>query len=232
MERVKRTNTTRRNNRFDNRLILSVIVIAFYFLWPQLINMLKKMMELDKTGDLIFGLISNLLLIGVLIFIYRKDFKEYAIKFKKNLKKSIITIILYAFLSVIVVILVNAVVINILHIDQVTANDMSLFESFEAFPLLIAFMTIIYYPIVEEIVFEKTLKDVINNKWLFIFVSALFFWYYNIAYTGNFTGATILSSLYYFVLAFIRALAFYKTNNLYVPIGIKAVYNAFVTLLS
>ena len=93
-------------------------------------------------------------------------------------------------------------------------------------------MTIIYYPIVEEIVFEKTLKDVIKSKWLFIILSSVFFWYYNIAFTANLTYVTIMSSFYYFVLGFIRALAYHKTDNLVVPICIKSIYNAFVTLIS
>lgn len=216
----------------NNKLILSLIVILFYFAWPQIVNAFKSILSIGDANDFAFGIISNIALISILIYIYRKDLKDYLIKFKKNLKKSLLTVVLFSILSIISVAVVNGVIINVLNINEVTANDNSLFASFEVYPLLISFMTIIYYPIVEEIVFEKTLKDVIKSKWLFIFLSSIFFWYYNIAYTANLTYVTIVSSFYYFVLGFIRSYAFHKTDNLVVPICIKSIYNAFVTLIS
>lgn len=235
MSGSKKQVKTRKNKKEvknNKKLLLSLIVILFYFAWPQIVNIIKSLLSINDANDFWFGIISNLALITILVYIYHTDLKEYILKFKKNLKKSILTVLLFSVISIIAVPLVNAFVINVLNIKDGTVNDHSLFASFEVYPFLIAFMTIIYYPIVEEIVFEKTLKDVIHNKWLFVIVSALFFWYYNIAYTADLTYATIMSSLYYFVLAFIRALAFYKTNNLCVPIFIKSIYNAFVTLIS
>lgn len=216
----------------NNKLILSLIVILFYFAWPQIVNAIKSILAIGDTNDFVFGIVSNLALISILVYIYRKDLKNYISNFKKNFKKSLLIIGLFSILSIISVALVNSIVINVLNINEVTANDNSLFASFEVYPLLISFMTIIYYPIVEEIVFEKTLKDVIKSKWLFIILSGVFFWYYNIAYTANLTYVTIVSSFYYFVLGFIRALAYHKTDNLVVPICIKSIYNAFVTLIS
>lgn len=231
----KTKKTTAKNNvitKDNNKLLLSLIVILFYFAWPQIVNAIKSILAIGDANDFVFGIISNLALISILIYIYRKDLKNYVLNFKKNLKKSLLIIGLFSIISIILVPLVNSIVINVLNINEITANDNSLFASFEKSPLLIAFMTIIYYPIVEEIVFEKTLKDVIKSKWLFIILSSIFFWYYNIAYTASLTYVTIMSSFYYFVLGFIRALAYHKTDNLVVPICIKSIYNAFVTLIS
>lgn len=230
MKKTKKKNPKLKTEVRADKLATSLLVILFYFMWPFIINFLKDIFNIGD--DFVFGIVCNLLLIIVLIFIYKKDLKEYALNFKKNRKKSIKTILIYSLISIIAVALINSVVINVLNINHITENDSSLFKSFETYPLLVAFLTVIYYPIVEEIVFEKTLKDVISNKWLFILLSALFFWYYNIAYTGGITYITIVSSLYYFVLGFIRALSFYKTDNLYIPICIKSLYNLFVTIIS
>lgn len=216
----------------SNKLILSLIVILLYFVWPQIVNIIKKSLSISDANSFAFDIILNIVLIAILIFIYYKDLKEYALKFRKNLKQSILTIIIFSIISIVSVTLVNGIVISVLNINEVTANEHSLFTSFEKSPLLISFMIIIYYPIVEEIVFEKTLKDVIKSKWLFVILSGIFFWYYNIAYTADLTYITIVSSFYYFVLGFIRALTYYKTDNLIVPICIKSIYNAFVTLIS
>ena len=227
MNKVKKKNKKIRTEK----LVTSLLVILLYFLWPFFIAFVKDLFNINEN-DLVFGLVCNALFILVLIFVYRNDLKKYALEFNKNKKDKIKIILLYSLLSILAVALINGFTINILNINQMTANDSSLFASFKLYPMLIGFLTIVYYPIVEEIVFEKTIKDVINSRWLFVILSALFFWYYNIAYTGGINFITIISSLYYFVLGFIRAMAFYKTDNLYVPVFIKAIYNAFVTIIS
>ena len=230
MKNAKKKKNILKSEIRQEKLVTSLLVIMFYFLWPVIIGILKDIFNIND--DFVFGICCNILLIIVLLFIYRNDLKDYALKFKKDKKRSIKTILIYSIISIFAVALINGFVINVLNINQITENDSSLFESFKTYPVLVGFLTVIYYPIVEEIVFEKTIKDVITSKWLFIILSALFFWYYNIAYTGGITYITIVSSLYYFVLGFIRALAFYKTDNLYVPIFIKSIYNLFVTVIS
>ena len=215
-----------------NRLLTSVLVIIFYFAWPIIIKVFENIFNVDSSTDLLFGIICNVVLAVLLISIYHKDLKEYLKKFNKDKFKYIKTIILFFIITLVAIALTNSFVINILKIDHIAENDSALFASFKSYPLLITFMTVIYFPVVEEIVFEKTLKDVIKNKWLFIFISAIFFWYYNIAYIEGINYLTIISSLCYFVGGFLRALAFHKTDNLYVPIGIKALYNLFVTIIS
>ena len=215
-----------------NKLLTSVLVIIFYFAWPIIIQVFRDIFRIDASHSFLFDIICNVLLAAMLITIYHKDLKEYLKNFNKNKFKYIKTILLYFLITLVAIALTNSFVIDILKIDHIAENDSALFESFKAYPLLVAFMTVIYYPVVEEIVFEKTLKDVIKSKWLFIILSGVFFWYYNIAYIEGITYLTIVSSLCYFVGGFLRALAFHKTNNLYVPVAIKALYNLFVTIIS
>ena len=147
-------------------------------------------------------------------------------------KKNILTIIAYSLISIVVVGILNALVTQFFKINNGTVNDGLLLKDFAKNPFRIGLITIFYYPIVEEIVFEKTLKDVIPNKCLFIILSGIFFWYYNVAYSADFTFVAIIGSFYYFVMGVIRAYTFTKTDNLLVPIFIKAIYNAFVTFMS
>ena len=215
-----------------NKLLVSLLVIVFYFLWPVIIGVFKDILGITSENDFFFGILCNILMAAILISIYFKDLKKYALNFKKNKGKFTKTIIIYFLITLVGIALTNVFVMNVLKVDDIAANDSILFESFKSYPILVAFLTVIYYPLVEEIIFEKTLKDVISNKWLFIALSAIFFWYYNIAYIGAINYLSIVSSLCYFVGGLIRAIAFYKTDNLYVPIGVKALYNLFVTIIS
>ncbi len=211
-------------------LLISVSVIIFYFLWPQLINVIKELF--NHSFDSILEFVSNLILIVGLIYIYRNDLKNYLKDFKKNAKRNILMILIFSILIIVLVPIINLLINSIFKIDGGTSNDNSLLESFKNNPFRIGLMTIIYYPIVEEIVFEKTLKDVISNKWLFMVLSSLFFWYYNIAYSANFTLVAIAGSFSYFAVGFVKAYTFSKTDNLFVPIFIKAIYNALVTFVA
>lgn len=211
-------------------LLISVSVIIFYFLWPQLINVIKELF--NHSFDSILEFVSNLILIVGLIYIYRNDLKNYLKDFKKNAKRNILMILIFSILIVVLVPIINLLINSIFKIDGGTSNDNSLLESFKNNPFRIGLMTIIYYPIVEEIVFEKTLKDVISNKWLFMVLSSLFFWYYNIAYSANFTLVAIAGSFSYFAVGLVKAYTFSKTDNLFVPIFIKAIYNALVTFVA
>ena len=225
MKKVKKGKNFKRE-----RLLISLSVIIFYLICPYIIAAIKKLFNI---GDCLFlSIILHLALVMILLFIYRKDLKDYFDDFKKNKKKYLKLIIIFAIISILAVIVINGIIIHVLNINHVTENENALLESFKTYPLIVSLLTIVYYPIVEEIVFEKTIKDVISNKWLFIILSALFFWYYNIAYIGGISYITIISSLYYFVAGFIRALVFYKTDNLYVPMGIKSLCNLFVTIIS
>lgn len=211
-------------------LLISVSVIIFYFLWPQLINVIKELF--NHSFDSILEFVSNLILIVGLIYIYRNDLKNYLKDFKKNAKRNILMILIFSILIIVLVPIINLLINSIFKIDGGTSNDNSLLESFKNNPFRISLMTIIYYPIVEEIVFEKTLKDVISNKWLFMVLSSLFFWYYNIAYSANFTLVAIAGSFSYFAVGLVKAYTFSKTDNLFVPIFIKAIYNALVTFVA
>lgn len=211
-------------------LLISVSVIIFYFLWPQLINVIKELF--NHSFDSILEFVSKLILIVGLIYIYRNDLKNYLKDFKKNAKRNILMILIFSILIIVLVPIINLLINSIFKIDGGTSNDNSLLESFKNNPFRIGLMTIIYYPIVEEIVFEKTLKDVISNKWLFMVLSSLFFWYYNIAYSANFTLVAIAGSFSYFAVGLVKAYTFSKTDNLFVPIFIKAIYNALVTFVA
>jgi len=222
---------------FNQKLITSIFVIILYFAWPILIKWLLQLFGISfevmsmSLWQIIYNVASNVILMVILIMIYRNNFIKFIKEFKEKYRQYLLIISKYLVLSIIITIIINVTKTHLLNIEEVAENDVILGTYFKQLPLLMFFMTIIYYPIVEEIVFNHTIKELIKNKWLYIFVSALFFWYFNIAFVGI-SYVSIVSSFYYFILAFIRASAYYKTDNLLVPIGIKMIYNTFVSIIS
>ncbi len=224
--------TGNNHKEFNHKLIKSILTIILYFTWPLLKDLSLKVFSIKlPTAIIVHNIIFSIMLMLILIILYWSDLARFAKDFKNNYRKYLLTIIKYFVFTIVAVFITYLVKIYVFNIQGVADNDLVLYTYFKPLPLLMFFMTVIYYPIVEEIVFNHTVKELIKKKWIYILVSALFFWYFNIAYIDiSYVG--IVSSFYYFVLAIFRAYAYYKTDNLLVPIGIKMLYNTFVSIIS
>lgn len=221
-------------NSFQKNAFMGIFVILLYFVWPTIAEIPLQILEITSTeqiglGKVLYDLATNLSLLCLIVWIYRKSIKRDIEDFKKNRKKIFLIMLQYTILAFIGIFLVSAVRIFIFHSDN-TANDVALYTYFKEVPWLMTIMAIFYYPIVEEFVFKKTLKTIIQKKWLFIITSALFFGYFNVAFT-NMTVLNVMDTLPYIVFAFVTAHAYYKTDNILVPIGIKMIYNIVVTMM-
>lgn len=229
-------------NKFSKQFMISIFVILLYFIWPTVTNFFLSLFgitydqvatENTPVGQLIYHMIMNLVLMGILVAIYfrslKSDFAIYKSKFSSYWK----LILKYVGLTFFAVIATNLLKVYVFQIDINTGaeNDMTLYTYFTHVPWVMFFMTTVYYPIVEELVFSKSIRDLTHHKWLFIVISSLFFWYFNIAFVGI-NYVTIISSISYFVIAFIRCYAYVKTDNVCVPISIKVVYNLIVNIFT
>ena len=66
-------------------------------------------------------------------------------------------------------------------LKQTIAGNEELVRSYiDTSPLLMIFSTVIYAPICEELTFRKSIKDAINNKYIYILTSGLLFGFLHI----------------------------------------------------
>ncbi|MCI9233513.1 MAG: CPBP family intramembrane metalloprotease [Bacilli bacterium] len=212
--------------------LISISVILLYFFWP---TVLKAFWETfgGRTsvtlGMFIYNVVGYAILVGILVAIYYKPLKENWIKFCKD-KKKIVSILKYTAILFIGVLICNSILKYVFDVG-VIENEADLLVQFEKSPIWILLMVTIYYPIVEVIVFQKTIRQVIEKPWIFIFVSSIFFGYFNIAFS-KITLETLLGTLPYIFLNAVLAFSYYKKDNIMVPIGTKMLYNLVVTIIS
>lgn len=218
---------------FGKNCMFSICVILLYFFWP---TILKAFWETFgggtdvNIGMLIYNLIGYAILVLILFTIYQKSLKEEWKVFKKNLKKNIIGIFKYTILLFISIIATKMFINSIFHIESIE-NETQLLGNFANSPIWTAILLIIYYPIVEVIVFQKTIKQVIKKEWLFIVISSLFFGYFNIAFS-EFSWESFIGMIPYVISNVILAISYTKNDTIVEPIGIKMLYNLLVTLIS
>lgn len=218
---------------FGKNCLLSIGVILLYFLWP---TVMKAFLEVfggkieNGLGMIFYNIIGYVILVVILIATYYKSLKEEWKLFFKEKKKNFGMIIKYTIFLFFGVILFNVLIQSVFKLHPIE-NEVHLYQQFQETPILMMLMVTIYYPLVEVIVFQKTIRQVIKTPWLFIVVSALFFGYFNIAFT-EFTVSNMIGSLQYVLFNVVLALGYYKSDTLAVPVGIKMLYNFIVTLFS
>jgi len=88
----------------------------------------------------------------------------------------------------------------------------------------------IYAPLTEELIFRKSIRDVIKNKWLYIIISGLIFGGLHVVSSID----SLIDLIYlipYCSLGFVFASLYIKTNNIYSTIVAHSFHNTLALLL-
>ncbi len=204
-------------------LYISICVVLLYFIWPYFVNAILAVLGVKGDAILYSSLSANFLLMFLIIGIYFQGVKADLINYKKNFKKLffkggkifVIGIIIYMIVSVIIVELFpnasNESVDSLLHI-------------YDKSPFLLLISTLFYFPIVEELVFKKTFKNFISNKWVFVIVTAFMNGIFEVVFSySDITGIINVLPLivFYGMLSYI----YYETDNITVSISYRMIFN-------
>lgn len=207
----------------SNVFIKSILVIISYFALPYVIALISKSNLIDIMLYLLYAFI--------LIFLYKQvfisDFKDIKKNWKKYLMRMLISIVLI-FVSMV---LINLIVGVLFNVKEISENDFSLLTTFKENSLVVVLLTCIYYPLVEGIIFRKSVRDIIDNKWFFIMFSAIFYFFFNIVYTSM-SFSNIMSSVCYLSTMMIVSHFYWKTNNFTLSVLVMSIFNFVVCLLS
>ena len=205
-----------------NKIIKAIITVTLYFIWPTITRNIFELLKINKSamGDFT----SYLILLIIIVSIYFKDIISSLRKI--SLKKNIC---LFLSLSV-VQILTNLLSVTIIGLDNYSSYGGLLPSFLNNWPVLMGISIVIYYPIVETLVFNKTLKDIINSKWAFIFCSSLFFWLVNLL-AFDFTYMSIIATISSFTTSIVINYFYYKEDNISSIIIVKMIYNLVFLLL-
>lgn len=201
----------------------SIMIIILYFIFPYLMKFLSDI----KWLTLLFYMLFVLLIIYLYKDTFKNDFKDL----KENKKKYIKSILINVVLIFAVMIITNALIVILLNINETSENDYSLLTMFKKSPLALILLTSVYYPLVEGVIFRKSVRDIIDNKWTFIIFSSVFYFFFNIAYT-SLSLNSIITSLCYLFSMMILSNYYYKSNNFTASVIVMMIYNFIISVIS
>lgn len=217
-----------------NKYLKSGIVLLLFFLYPffavlPFILFKGNVNVLPMNLKIIYFISVNVIFLCTLLIIYHKDITNYYYDFRKNGKKYISKYIKYWYLGIFIMIVSNYL-INTYTPNEIAENERMIREMLQTTPIYVLFSTIIYAPIVEEIICRKTLKDIINSKWLFIITSALIFGCAHLLNSFD-SSWNLLYIIPYGTLGSIFAFCYYETKNLFTSIFLHTLHNGILISL-
>lgn len=218
-------------------LLIGRSIIVFFIFWystflqyiPVLIFHLNVRTLSDQT-KILLSLFSSTMLVIIFSLIYQKDLKKEFSTFKNNIVECMDIGVRWWFLGLFLMVTSNLFITFVLHGDG-ASNEKIIQRMVETLPWVMLFDAGVLAPFIEEIVFRKTLKDIISNKWIFALCSFLLFGGAHVI--GNIHN--IIDVLYIFpygVFGATFALAYSESDTIFTSMSMHAIHNTILMLLS
>lgn len=216
-------------------LIRSILVIItfHYGAYLQLIPIKLLHIDIHNISNQMIVLLSafsSISLAMIFFFIYRKDLKKEFKKFIKDPMENMDIGMKYWMIGLIIMVVSNLFLTYILKSGG-AANENTVQSMIKSLPWLMIIIAGFFAPFTEEIVFRKTIKDVIKNKWLFAFLSFLMFGGAHVMDSAK-TLVDVLYIIPYGALGGAFALAYYDTDTIFTSMTMHMIHNIVLSLVS
>lgn len=215
------------------KVLKNISVFISYFLYTNVFLALLLLVnydiyKTDITKRILVLVTIDIVYIIILFFVYRKeiikDLKDFKVKYKEYIPRYIpiylLGVILMGVINIIIARLTGA---------STSGNEETIRMYIDKFPLYMVFSTVIYAPIVEEIIFRKSIRNIFKNKYVFIILSGLVF---GVLHISDFTNITeVLYGIPYIIMGIDFAYIYYKTDNIFTTMSIHMIHNLILLLI-
>lgn len=186
--------------------------------------------EISSTQKVIASIFSDIVFLGILFIIYHKnlilDFKNY---FNRNWKEHLKESFRYWIIGLSIMIISN-LVIEIVTGGKLATNEQTVREMIQLAPWYMTFELMIFAPFSEELIFRKSIRKIIQNRYIYAIISGLIFGGLHVVSSLE-TTMDLLYFIPYCSLGFIFALLYSKTNNIFSTITIHSLHNTLALIL-
>lgn len=197
-----------------------IFEVVFYFMGIDFTNMTLK-------TSIMLTIIKYIFFLVLLIVIYRKYLIKKWKDFKENFKDYFDLSIKYWITGLVVMYVANIIIMNI--IGNAGSNEEAVQSIITGYPLAAIFMPTFFAPIIEELIFRKSLQDAVPVKKFFPLISGLVFGYIHVMGATN--PLEYLMIISYGALGYAFGFILNKTDNIYCVIMMHMIHNGILTLL-
>ena len=211
------------------KIILNIFMFLFYFIYQLITIVVASLMKISISNNFqkeLYLFLSSSIYFIIVILVYRKEL-IYDLK-KFNIKLLIKYIPIYI-IGILLMWISNYIISNITHIEF-SQNEALVRKTIKLFPIYMSFSTVIYAPLVEEITFRKTFKNIIKDGILFILVSGIIFGLIHISVSDNTTNDMIMI-IPYIIMGIDFSYIYYKSDNIFTTITLHSMHNLILLII-
>ena len=177
----------------------------------------------------IYLLAYELFMISVICLILNKELSVAIEDIKKHHKDYFKTYFKYWLLALIIMFCSN-IIINIIAGGALAGNEETIRTMFSKAPVYVFISAVFLAPLLEELVFRQSIRNMFSNDLLFIIMSGLIFGGLHVV--GNINHwYDLLYLIPYCTPGFIFAYIMSKTNNVFVSMGLHFLHNGMIMSL-
>lgn len=177
-----------------------------------------------KVENVTQMILLYLSIIIIMVLVFRKqlvhDFKIFKEYFREYMSLTVKT-----WLKSLIVMAILSLSIQIITNTQNSNNQQNLQEVFNEIPIVMALVTVIYAPLVEELMFRGVFRKFLKNKYVFIILSGVIFGLMHVIDDSK-SLAEFSYVIVYSTLGMYMASLYYKTNNIFTDISFHFMQNA------
>lgn len=214
----------KKNKTRNKKIISSVIIWILYIVW---------LLKISSLTVSITNFIVHLLFLGIIVFIFKDELLENLKEFKTNTGTKITKILLY-FLVFIGIMLISNAILSLVGVDtsQTSSSKMisNVFNNVPFGTLFACFLTIIFYPVVEELMFRKSLRPAIENGVLFVIITSLLSWYFQVTLLNPSVNEFILA-IQTLLNSIFAGIVYVRTNNIIYTISSRMLFNILICVI-
>ena len=209
------------------KIIKNILIFISYFVYEYLFIAILEAFginysNLKYNNKVLLVFTFYVIYLLFIIFMYRKELIEDIHDFKKNYKKYLNKYVALYFLGVLLMAVSNLILQKITNLE-ISGNEENVRALISKVPLFMAFSSVIYAPFIEEMIFRKSIKNIINNKYVFIILSGIIFGALHISNFRDFNQ--ILMGIPYIIMGIDFAYIYYKTNNIFTTMTFHLCHN-------
>ena len=217
----------------QKNLVKIIGIFLSYFLYEFIIICILSILginisELSFIQKNIYLFTIDIIYLTGIIYVYRKDLKNKFKDFNDNGTNYILKYAPLYLIGVIVMGIANSMLFNITGME-ISTNEQNVRTLIKYYPIYMTFSSVIYAPIVEELIFRKTVRKLFNNGIIFVLMSGILFGLVHVIGTGNESINELLMGIPYIIIGIDIAYIYYKTDNIYTTITLHMIHN--LTLL-
>ena len=199
-------------------LLKGMCIIGLYYLLAT-IYAIPFTFFINENNQGLINLLYSLALTFTFSLIYIKDL----IKDFKNFKKEYLKIAFNYWLKGLFIMITSSIILNLFHLGLTTNEEVNR-SLINSYPITEIISAVLIAPLMEELVFRRSLKKFTNNIHIYAFTTGLIFGFIHIISSLS-NPLSLLFLIPYSAMGIAFGYAYFKTDNIYTTISAHSFHN-------